>query len=182
MRIALLILGGILWGTTLSLAQPETEEAEESEYVFKVKRFVIGKQPDTTNTLASPVVVDTLNRENNADSSCVMPEVESVVKLPKIIRGTISFMDIRPYDESIDLKGKKYVVFQHDINKYGWAQNVQVFASNDRRLVRVVLRKLQETQWSPALNANGNAINYTTSKLIILVNQRTYEVDYYDNY
>ncbi|MCP4442154.1 MAG: hypothetical protein GY810_24855 [Aureispira sp.] len=166
-----------------SLYGQDPDKVEYNGETFKVKKIVIKKAEDSIPaSIAAPpekVVTKTISI-NTKDKK--RPQFEEAAILPTIATGEFSLMQVQNYNPKTQLGNKKYVVLQYIINKYGWAQNIKIYDTNDRRLASVVEKKLKATQWNPAKNKNGQAINYLFKKQVVFVNDRTYDEDYYDNY
>lgn len=162
-------------------AQPPANEVEINGETFKVKKIVIKKVTDSIPVSVTAPPEKELTKTIRITKGESTP-FEEAATLPTFISGEYSLMQVQNYDKKMQLNGQKYVVLQYIINKYGWAQNIKIHNTNDNRLAALVLKKLKATQWNPAKNRKGEAINYLANKQVVIVKDRTYDEDYYDNY
>lgn len=166
----------------LLFGQPPSDEVEINGETFKVKKIVVRKAVDSIPTTVAAPPEKTVSKTIRVEKKGEVSPFEKAATLPTFARGEYSLMQIKVYDSGMQLQGQKYVVLHYIINKYGWAQNIKIHDTNDRHLVSIVLKKLKGTQWNPAKNQKGEAINYLAKKQVVIVNDRTYDEDYYDNY
>jgi len=119
----------------------------------------------------------------NKDSLEVATTVQKVpVQLPTLAGGDFGLMDIQPYQKEMNLKNWKFVALEYFVNQYGWVSKVTILKTNDSRLKTVVLRKLKESKWNPAIDESGEPMEYKMYQQVVIVKDRTYEEDYRRDY
>lgn len=133
-----------------------------------------------TNNITINVVED--HSKKHPTTTSPLSEKEIPAKLPTLISGEFGLMDIQVYKENMDLKNWKFVALEYSINTYGWVYRVKVLKTNDPRLEKLVLKKLGQSKWNPALNKKGQAIAYKMYQQVVIVKDRTYEEDYINDY
>lgn len=176
----LLLLSFCFGYSILLYAQPVETPDSAACAQKEIKVFVIRKPelqsvaatlPVSENKEANqPEVTENVNR---APYNIAMPSLASDEK------GLLHLMQLEPYHE-----GRKppqdaiYVVFSFSINELGAVSDITLYDANDRRLVDVLVYKLDKTRWNPAVGVEGEKTSYKFGKWIAIIPSKANDRDY----
>lgn len=155
------------------------------------KTLVIRKKqnPKATSTQAPKEVIVPVEKEISVLEVTIKDSLEAVTafqkvpaQLPTLAAGDFGLMNIQPYQKGMDLKNWKFVALEYSVNQYGWVSEVAILKTNDSRLKNVVLRRLKQSKWNPAIDQLGVPIEYKMYQQVVIVKDRTYEEDYTRDY
>lgn len=167
--------------------------AQDTTALCPKKTFVIRKSNLSNSVNNEAVVAAPLEREK-APISFVEEEdnllieqkkdnltSNNIAKKPTLAGGEFGLMNISPYEEETDLKNWNFVILQYSVSVYGWATKVEIIKTNNAFLKSIVLEKLRQSKWNPAIDKDGEAIEYRMYPQIVIVKDRINEEDYYDD-
>lgn len=106
------------------------------------------------------------------------PFVGRIKQLPTISSGSFAYLPYSFYQPTMKLEGTKYVIFEFKVSGRGASVDLETVATNEPRLERLVFYQLRRTRWNPALTHEGKAVTYEMPRMIVRINERTYEEDY----
>jgi hypothetical protein len=153
------------------------------------KTFVIRKKNDTLSIITNEKIFENdssfyFSEEINRTTQNEKPFAFSphAAKTPTLASGEFGLLNILAFNEDMDLKNCNFVAFQYSVNSKGKPVKIKVLKTNDSRLQYLVLRKLENSKWNPAVNLTGEFFEFRLFPQIVIVNERLYEEDYFNDF
>ena len=188
MKTAIVLFMSVFcWSALLAQDHPETTCRTKKTFVIRKKNNTptVNNKKETTTTIPAEQKIESVlytKTETTKKEHKQLVKSTQPAKMPTLAGGEFGLMHIEPYRKKMDLKNWKYVILQYSVSIYGWATKIDVLGTNDERLSDLAIRKLKKAKWNPAEDPSGNKIEYRMRSQVVIVKDRTYEEDYFNDY
>lgn len=168
-------------GTGLSISAQPSDEPDsvitDKEVLKKI--FIVRKsEPEPPS---QPSLNITENKDLNKDDLNLKVELKSTPVMIADKDGLMNIVELKPHKTGARLpKNESYVVFSFKINQWGFVSEINIYDTNHRPLVDLLIHKLDRTVWKPAYDKDGNRIDYSFDHWIAKVPTKIKPRDYED--
>lgn len=161
-------------------AQPPTDSTTQESCQTSRKHYTFRIRAEKTDIEDTDMVSDTTASLQTTSVALAPTQLKNTaVEPPKIYDGVFGLMNAVAFREEDEIPSNPYVIFDYDVGVDGLISEIRIHNYNDTRLKDIVIRRLNNTRWHPAKNADGDAVVFPMNKQIIQLEGRVYEEDYY---
>jgi len=90
-------------------------------------------------------------------------------------------LKLEPYgDRTKAPQNQTYVVFAFSINEQGFVSDIVIYDTNERSLVDILVRKLDQTRWKAAFDSQNKRSAYNFGKWIAVLPTKVKKERYED--
>jgi hypothetical protein len=158
-------------------------EKPDSNYLSKEemkKIFIVRKNPEEQHLNSSPLILREIS-EKDLEEKDPKKSYKSIPSLVSDKEGLMNMLKLEPYgDRTKAPQNQTYVVFAFSINEQGFVSDIVIYDTNERSLVDILVRKLDQTRWKAAFDSQNKRSAYNFGKWIAVLPTKVKKERYED--